>query len=98
MFFHAVTQYSEDGKKLGTYDTTSEASKATGELISSIRDQYSGKRKYCFWYSHIYKNDIVLRDGTVIKVPCYTLSNYEIGVIGEMGRMMDEMGLKIVKK
>ena len=66
--FHTVTQYSEEGARLGTYEAMNDAVKETGENRSGMLAQIDGKRKYCLWYSHIYHNDITLRNGKVIKV------------------------------
>jgi hypothetical protein len=65
--FHTVTEYSREGEELKTYETIADAIKETGESRSSILSQINGERKYCFWFSHIYYNDIVLLDGRVIK-------------------------------
>ena len=96
--FHSVTQFSETGEQLESYDTTSAAAKDTGFTMTQIRDHYSGKRKYCFWYSHIYKNDIVLYDGTVIKPKNLIMSNYELDVVIDIQKRMKELGYKLVKE
>ena len=95
--YHSVTQYSETGEKLKTYNTTSDAVKDTGVSMSSIRTQYNGTRKYCFWYSHIFKNDIILTDGTVIK-PKPSYSHYEIEGAAYLMKKLDALGFKIVPK
>lgn len=78
MYSHSVTQFSEEGLQLKTYDTLTDAERQTGELKSSIRSQVNGERKYSFWHSHILRNDIVLRNGTIIKIEKLILSKLEI--------------------
>ena len=95
--YHSVTQYSETGKKLKTYNTTSDAVKDTSQTMSQIRTQYNGTRKYCFWYSHIFKNDIILRNGTIIK-PEASYSHYEFADAASILNQLDNMGFKIVPK